>query len=137
MYCPRSLWGNDQVAVVRKQKYCGIRKKAYFATFLVPDADKSGSTDFSKESMLLLGNLLLRFWNMYLLTNPQFSLENRWEKKDVFLNCFLTVKKHRQTHKIREKTRERISDKAVQICFHKMSIYDNNEMSLMTITYVF
>lgn len=64
------------------------------------DADKSGSTDFSKESMLSLGNLQLRFWSMYLLTNPQFSLEKRSEKKDVFLNCFLSEKAKRQTHKM-------------------------------------
>lgn len=82
------------------------------------DADKSGSTDSSKESMLLLGNPLLCFWNMHLLTNPQFSLENRSEKKDVFLNCFLTVKKHRQAHKIRENSWQRMRDKTNQICFH-------------------
>lgn len=74
----------------------------------ISDTDKSGSTDFSKESMLLLGNLLLCFQSMYLLTNPQFSLENRSEKKDVFLNCFLPVKKHRETgsQNLRKQQRE-------------------------------
>lgn len=96
MCCLHLVVGSDRDTAVRKQKQCGIRKKGDLFCNIF-DADKSGSRDFAKESTLLLGNLLLCFWSMYLLTNPQFSLENRSEKKDVFLNCFLSVKKYRET----------------------------------------
>lgn len=49
------------------------------------DSDKLGSTGVFSKVNMSLGNLLLWFWSLYLLTNPQVSLENRYEKKDALL----------------------------------------------------